>query len=119
MNGNGGSKKGGVKKLITVLREKALALDPRLSEQRGLSAESFPLLPLQELVLFPQTVIPLFVTCKSGVMAVEEALKRDNRLFASCVKRREGGKRGSENESNLISRIHNLLTSAKGQWAIP
>jgi ATP-dependent Lon protease len=99
MSGNAGSKKGGVRKLISNLRERALARNPRLPGQRELSGESFPLLPLRELVLFPQTVIPLFVTYKPGIAAVEEALRRDSRLFASCVKRREDGKRGFRDEA--------------------
>jgi ATP-dependent Lon protease len=48
--------------------------------------EDFPLLPLRELVLFPQTVIPMFVTYKAGIAAVEAALGRGERLFAACLK---------------------------------
>ncbi|MDR2739981.1 MAG: endopeptidase La [Treponema sp.] len=48
--------------------------------------ENFPLLPLRELVLFPHTVIPIFITYKSGITALEDALKRDSRLFAACLK---------------------------------
>jgi ATP-dependent Lon protease len=48
--------------------------------------EEFPLLPLRDLVLFPHTMLPLFVTYKSGITAVEEALRRDQRLFAVCLK---------------------------------
>ncbi|MDR2631967.1 MAG: endopeptidase La [Spirochaetaceae bacterium] len=48
--------------------------------------EEFPLLPLRELVLFPHTMLPVFVTYKPGIVAVEEALKRDHRLFAVCLK---------------------------------
>jgi ATP-dependent Lon protease len=50
------------------------------------SPEEFPLLPLRELVLFPHTMLPVFITYKSGIVAVEEALKRDQRLFAVCLK---------------------------------
>ncbi|MDR2079837.1 MAG: hypothetical protein LBP74_08980, partial [Treponema sp.] len=48
--------------------------------------ENFPLLPLRELVLFPHTVIPIFITYKSGITALEDALKGDSRLFAACLK---------------------------------
>jgi ATP-dependent Lon protease len=48
--------------------------------------EEFPLLPLRDLVLFPQTIIPVYITYKSGIAAVEEALKRDMRLFAAPLK---------------------------------
>ncbi|GHV46759.1 Lon protease [Spirochaetia bacterium] len=53
-------------------------------------AEEFPLLPLRDLVLFPNTVIPIFITYKMGVNAIEESLKHDKRLFAACLKG-EGG----------------------------
>jgi ATP-dependent Lon protease len=52
----------------------------------------FPLLPLRELVLFPQTVIPMFVTYRAGIAAVDAALARgDFRLFAACLKDDDGG----------------------------
>jgi len=54
-----------------------------------LITEDFPLLPLRDLVLFPQTVVPIFITYKPGIAALEESLKRDNRLFAACLKKNE------------------------------
>jgi ATP-dependent Lon protease len=62
-----------VSKFLSALKGKALE-------------EDFPLLPLRDLVLFPQTMIPMFVTYKSGIAAVDTALKRDERLFAVCLK---------------------------------
>ncbi|MDR1030126.1 MAG: endopeptidase La [Treponema sp.] len=53
--------------------------------------EEFPLLPLRELVLFPHTMIPVFITYKLGMLAVSEALRRDMRLFAACLKTKEVG----------------------------
>ncbi|MDR0629404.1 MAG: endopeptidase La [Treponema sp.] len=55
------------------------------------SGEEFPLLPLRELVLFPHTMIPVFITYKPGMVAVSEALRRDMRLFAACLKVQEAG----------------------------
>jgi len=51
--------------------------------------EEYPLLPLRELVIFPQTILSVFITYKSGIAAIEEALKRDLRLFAVCLKSAE------------------------------
>jgi len=51
--------------------------------------EEHPLLTLRELVIFPQTIISVFITYKSGIAAIEEALKRDLRLFAVCLKSAE------------------------------
>ncbi|MCL2138852.1 MAG: endopeptidase La [Treponema sp.] len=56
---------------------------------KNFNEETFPLLPLPELVLFPNTVVPVFITTKSGIDAVEEALQRDYRLFAVCIKKTE------------------------------
>ena len=48
--------------------------------------DELPLLPVREFVVFPHTMIPLFITYPAGIKAVEEALKRDQRLFAACRK---------------------------------
>jgi ATP-dependent Lon protease len=69
----GGGKGEGLSKLFSVFKGKP-------------PAEEFPLLPLRELVLFPQTVIPMFITYRSGIAAVDAALARDQRLFAACLK---------------------------------
>ncbi|MDR2782671.1 MAG: endopeptidase La [Treponema sp.] len=55
------------------------------------ATEVFPLLPLRELVLFPNTVLPVFITYKAGICAIDEALKRERRLFASCIRNAETG----------------------------
>ncbi|MDR2807753.1 MAG: endopeptidase La [Spirochaetaceae bacterium] len=48
--------------------------------------EELPLLPLRDLVLYPNTVIPVFITYHSGIVAIDEALRRDMRLFAACIR---------------------------------
>jgi ATP-dependent Lon protease len=48
-------------------------------------AEELVLLPLNGIVLFPHTMVPLFINYKSGIAAIEESLARDLRLFAACV----------------------------------
>jgi ATP-dependent Lon protease len=52
-------------------------------------SESLTLLPLRELVLYPNTVVPIFITVQPGITALEEALRRDNRLFAACLRKRD------------------------------
>jgi len=54
-----------------------------------LTREEFTLLPLHELVLYPHTVVPIFITAHDGIAAVDEALRRDNRLFAACLRKRD------------------------------
>jgi ATP-dependent Lon protease len=55
------------------------------------ATEAFPLLPLRELVLFPNTALPVFITYKAGIYAIDEALKQERRLFATCVRNAETG----------------------------
>jgi ATP-dependent Lon protease len=61
--------------------------------------EEFPILPLRDLVLFPQTVIPMFVTYKAGIAAVDAALGGDFRLFAACLKSPGGAADGGNDVS--------------------
>jgi len=53
--------------------------------------ESLTLLPLRDLVLFPNTLVPLFLTTPAGIAALAQAIQRDNRLFAVCQKKPEPG----------------------------
>ena len=85
----GKEKKSGFGRLFSGFFGKGLFLHDYDSDTEELLTEDFPLLPLRDLVLFPQTVIPIFITYKPGIAALEEALKRDNRLFAACLKKHE------------------------------
>ena len=78
--------------------------------EREISAENFPLLPLRELVLFPDTVISIFVKYSSDIAAVEEARSRENRMFASCVKKDDTNILANEPcEVGVVVRIINRL----------
>ncbi|MDR1279017.1 MAG: endopeptidase La [Treponema sp.] len=88
MKRGGVSKNERVVKFLEALRNAALRRENRPEK---LSVEEFALLPLRELVLFPNTMVPLFITYEAGISAVKEALRRDNRLFAACVRSRESG----------------------------
>jgi ATP-dependent Lon protease len=81
MKRDGVSKKGSVSRLVSGLRGTLLG--------GHILSEEFALLPLRELVLFPQTMVPIFITWRPGIAALEEALCRDKRLFAVCLKKRE------------------------------
>jgi ATP-dependent Lon protease len=65
-------------KLLSSLKGKSSINKPSLEE--------FPLLPLRELVLFPHTLLPVFITYKAGMLAIDEALRHDMRLFAACLR---------------------------------
>jgi ATP-dependent Lon protease len=60
------------------------------------TGEEFPLLPLRDLVLFPNTVVPVFISYAAGIAAIEAALRRDHRLFAACQKKDEVKKEANE-----------------------
>jgi ATP-dependent Lon protease len=83
MKRRGVSKNDGVSKFLWGLKNITAR---REQSAEKLTAEDFPLLPLRELVLFPGTVIPVFITYRPGISAVNEALRRDNRLFAACIR---------------------------------
>ena len=103
-------KKGVLSELASLFRGKnPYSFDYSGTEQ--LITEDFPLLPLRDLVLFPQTVVPIFITYKPGIAALEEALKRDNRLFASCLKKNE--LRLSSDEPNNTGTVVRIISHLK------
>jgi len=81
-----------------------------ISENKELSEENFPLLPLRDLVLFPDTIISIFIKVNSEIAAVEEARARENRLFAACLRKTEDGYSSNEPyETGTVVRIINRL----------
>ena len=69
-------------------------------------AEEYPLLPLRELVIFPQTAMSVFITYKSGIFALEEALKRGTKLFAACIKDAQSGE--TYDSGTVVRIVQNL-----------
>ena len=51
------------------------------TETNGLERQSIPLLPLRDVVVFPHTVIPLFIGRKSSVHAITHAMEADKHVF--------------------------------------
>jgi len=51
------------------------------TESNGLERQSVPLLPLRDVVVFPHTVIPLFIGRKSSVHAITHAMEADKHIF--------------------------------------
>src|ERR1700752_5315911 len=52
-----------------------------------LSNTVFPLIPLRDVVVFPQMVTPLFVSLPKSIAALEQALLRDDRLVILTAQR--------------------------------
>jgi ATP-dependent Lon protease len=81
-----------------------------MAEGQELSAENFPMLPVRDLVLFPDTVISIFIKSASDISSLEEARSRENRLFVVCLKKQEIGLSGAEPfETGTVVRIINRL----------
>jgi len=105
--------KGRLSQFISGIKEKKQLLKDLESSTGKLVAEDFPLLPLRELVLFPQTVIPIFITFKPGMAAIEQALARDNRLFAACLKKQDGAGSSTEEEPVEFGTVVRLVQHLK------
>ena len=56
---------------------------PRRSERSDDRVISLPLVPLRDIVIFPQTMVPFVVGRSSSLLAVKAALGRDKKLFLS------------------------------------
>lgn len=52
-----------------------------------LSTTDFPLIPLRDVVVFPQMVTPLFVSRPKSIAAMEQALLRDDRLVVLAAQK--------------------------------
>ncbi|MCL2805472.1 MAG: endopeptidase La [Treponema sp.] len=78
--------------------------------EKEISTESFPLLALRDLVLFPDTVISIFIKQSSDIAAIDEARLRENRLFASCIVKDETNPLANEHcKTGTVIRIINRL----------
>ena len=48
--------------------------------------ETFPVLPLRDIVVFPHMIVPLFVGREKSVRALEEVMKNDKQIFLVAQK---------------------------------
>jgi ATP-dependent Lon protease len=51
------------------------------------TTKSLPLLPLRELLVFPHTVVPLFVGREKSIRALDEAMARNREIFLAAQKK--------------------------------
>lgn len=52
-----------------------------MSDKKSETCNSFPLLPLRDVIIFPHMVVPLFVGREKSISALEKAAKQGNELF--------------------------------------
>ena len=50
------------------------------------SAETLPVLPLRDIVVFPHMIVPLFVGREKSIKALEEVMREDKRILLVAQK---------------------------------
>jgi ATP-dependent Lon protease len=95
-----------------------MAISKFLSALKGskTSIEEIPLLPLRGVVLFPNTIAPIFITLKDGIKAVEEAIKRDNYVFV--VFKKDSGESVGTFKEGCVAKIIQQLRLPDGTFRI-
>ncbi len=76
------------------------------------SIETFPMVPLRDVVVFPHTMIPFVVGRKSSLNAVEHALAHGKRVFLSTQKDAKIDTPNKE-DINPIGTVANVIQSLK------
>ena len=109
MGKNGSSKKNIFDKFLPGLFGKNIYTENNDTYEKELSTENFPLLELRDLVLFPDTVISIFIKTKNDIAAIDEARLRQNRLFAACMKKNETGYLSEPYRVGTVVKIINRL----------
>jgi ATP-dependent Lon protease len=51
-----------------------------------MSTQSYPVLPLRDIVVFPHMIVPLFVGREKSVRALEEVMQDDKQILLSSQK---------------------------------
>jgi len=76
------------------------------------SLETLPMVPLRDVVVFPHTMIPFVVGRKSSLMAVEQALSQNKKIFLATQKDAKVDNPKPE-DINAIGTIANIIQSLK------
>ena len=61
------------------------------SRVKGDIPETLPIIPLKDTVIYPYTVMPIFVTEESSIKAVENAMSSQRIIGGVAVKNKESG----------------------------
>ena len=54
--------------------------------RRPASIETYPVLPLRDIVVFPHMIVPLFVGREKSIRALEEVMKDDRQILLATQK---------------------------------
>lgn len=87
-----------------------------LMVEKKLSGRNLPLLPLRELLVFPHTVVPLFVGREKSIKALDDAMSRNREIFLVAQKKSKSNDPTPEEiyEFGTISQILQLLRLPDG-----
>lgn len=78
-----------------------------------LSTTIFPLIPLRDVVVFPQMVTPLFVSRAKSISALEQALLRDDRLVVLVAQRDPDIEEPAEEEIYEVGTLAEVMQMLK------
>ena len=59
--------------------------EPRQSKEKG-GKETYPVLPLRDIVVFPYMIVPLFVGREKSINALEEVMRADKQILLAAQK---------------------------------
>jgi len=78
-----------------------------------LSTSTFPLIPLRDVVVFPQMVTPLFVSRPKSIAALEQALLRDDRLVVLVAQKDPECEEPTQDEIYQIGTLAEVMQMLK------
>src|SRR6185369_5224287 len=78
-----------------------------------LSNTVFPLIPLRDVVVFPQMVTPLFVSRPKSISSLEQALLRDDRMVVLVAQKDPECEEPKENDIYQIGTLAEVMQMLK------
>lgn len=78
-----------------------------------LSSTTFPLIPLRDVVVFPQMVTPLFVSRPKSIAALEQSLLRDDRLVVLVAQKDPECEEPTQDEIYQIGTLAEVMQMLK------
>jgi len=87
-------------------------MEERSERSESGTVEKLPMVPLRDIVVFPNTMVPFVVGRKSSLLAVERALDADKRLFLATQRNAKDDDPGP-NDVNSVGSIATIVQHLK------
>ncbi len=87
-------------------------MEERSERSESRTVEKLPMVPLRDIVVFPNTMVPFVVGRKSSLLAVERALDADKRLFLATQRNAKDDDPGP-NDVNSVGSIATIVQHLK------